>query len=503
MISANVLDYLISFLLYEVDFCPSHTTTHTPKGECKREQVRSSIQAIYGKPSFSFVKYGRSLGEVGEARVFIQASDFFSDKVYGTAAAEPELPLTNWEGTPLLFGEARHEWVNEGKTLVIYADIIASTYYLVSRYEEMTHRSQRDSLGRFLGRDSLPYRAGFLHRPIIEEYSRSLARLLEREGILAEFGLKHTERHGFARINLTHDLHSPFKHPNLYSLLRNLVVGKLPSLSDLWHIVRKPESDPYYTFDEIFELNHSLQQRAKEGQVHTTLYLKVPSHHKLDNPNYHLSHGYMFNILSKADKIQARFGLLCSYASSRNPHLIPEELKRLRHYLHRVHNRLYGWQSDCKHELHRESKGLKCTRDIELMRSRHNFLALGEPEDTREMIAAGIRHDYSMGYADIAGFRLGTCRAVRAINPNNRALTDLTMHPLTAMDYTLTNADAMALGEGEAFDYMIQLISQIEQYGGEVNLLWHNEVFSIEQHPWLGKLYRRLIIQLKQRITHS
>lgn len=137
------------------------------------------------------------------------------------------------------------------------------------------------------------------------------------------------------------------------------------------------------------------------------------------------------------------------------------------------------------------------------MRSRHNFLALGEPEDTREMIATGIRHDYSMGYADIAGFRLGTCRAVRAINPNNRALTDLTMHPLTAMDYTLTNADAMALGEGEAFDYMIQLISQIEQYGGEVNLLWHNEVFSIEQHPWLGKLYRRLIIQLKQRITHS
>ena len=33
------------------------------------------------------------------------------------------------------------------------------------------------------------------------------------------------------------------------------------------------------------------------------------------------------------------------------------------------------------------------------------------------MIRAGITDDFTMGYADIAGFRLGTCRSVRWINP--------------------------------------------------------------------------------------
>lgn len=98
--------------------------------------------------------------------IVIIPSGFFTNHIYGTASSLPELPLQEIEGTPLLFGSPLVEQI--GDTLVIHADIIASTYFLITRYEEIIQRNVRDEHGRFPGKNSLPYRAGFLHRPIVD-----------------------------------------------------------------------------------------------------------------------------------------------------------------------------------------------------------------------------------------------------------------------------------------------------------------------------------------------
>ena len=95
-------------------------------------------------------------------------SGFFNEGVYGTQASIPTLPLQEIEGVPLLFGSPKIEWV--GDTLLIHADLIASTYFLLTRYEEIVRRTERDDHGRFPGKLSLPFRAGFIERPIVEEY---------------------------------------------------------------------------------------------------------------------------------------------------------------------------------------------------------------------------------------------------------------------------------------------------------------------------------------------
>ena len=110
--------------------------------------------------------------------IVIIPSGFFKMDVYGTEESMPTLPLKTWRGIPLLFGEPRVEWSADGSQLIIYADLLASTYFLISRYEEMYRRSERDSYGRFPGKSSLPYRAGFLHRPIIDEYGEALRQIL-------------------------------------------------------------------------------------------------------------------------------------------------------------------------------------------------------------------------------------------------------------------------------------------------------------------------------------
>ena len=105
--------------------------------------------------------------------------------------------------------------------------------------------------------------------------------------------------------------------------------------------------------------------------------------------------------------------------------------------------------------------------------------------------------DFTMGYADVNGFRLGTCRPVKWINPITRQITSLTLHPLSIMDCTLDESKYMGLNEEEALKYCLNILYEIKQYNGEVVLLWHNSSFSeIDKPNYHKRLYLRLLKEL-------
>jgi hypothetical protein len=115
------------------------------------------------------------------------------------------------------------------------------------------------------------------------------------------------------------------------------------------------------------------------------------------------------------------------------------------------------------------------------------------------LIKSGITDDFSMSYADISGFRLGTCKAVKWINPTTKSLTSLTLHPLTIMDISLNDKRYMYLNAFDAYAYCTRLIDMVEQWNGELVLLWHNT--SVEKTPnsYHRKLYENLINHLKSK----
>ena len=474
MISADLLEYLVGLLVGPV---------YLDDGGKQPRQY------------FSLIRYTDDVEEMRGAHVVIKPSGFFSWDNYGKPSAEPQLPLAEWEGVPLLFGEPRYEWINEGKTLLLHADLIASSYYLISRYEEMTHRGQRDHLGRFPGSMSLPARAGFIHRPIVDEYSLALRSFLERNGVLASAGLNlEPSGNTFTRIKLTHDICRPFWCRGIANIFKGIFYHKYNPFTILRVLLSSPSHDPYYTFDEIFASDKSVIDSFPEGRVQSALFMRTPSGHELDTPNYRLTSPYLYHILSEADKIGAIFGLLCSHKSSQRPRLIPEELKTLRADLAKVYRRLYGWFEEQENKGHAYKQNQKCRRDLELTRSRHSSLALGEPEDVRELLVSGIRHDYSMAYMDSLGFRLGTSRPVRFINPNTRELTDLIMHPISLNASVLINEEISHLrSEDEAYKYCCEVVDLVYKCGGELTLSWQTDLFVKEEHPWIGSLYHRLL----------
>ena len=113
------------------------------------------------------------------------------------------------------------------------------------------------------------------------------------------------------------------------------------------------------------------------------------------------------------------------------------------------------------------------------------------------LLDAGIGHDFTLGYADVAGFRLGTCRAVRWINPATRQVTGLVLHPLTVMDGTLDGEQYMGLDEETAFGYVAELLVQTARCGGDVCLLWHNTSVA---RPYHRQLYPKIIGYLADRL---
>ena len=397
--------------------------------------------------------------------IVIIPSGFFKMDVYGTKESMPTLPLKTWRGIPLLFGEPREEWSADGSQLIIYADLLASTYFLISRYEEMYRRSERDSYGRFPGKSSLPYRAGFLHRPIIDEYGEALRQILLETGIAEHHNLRLEERpHTFSRVNLTHDLSRPYNYRGWRSFLRAWLKQKNSPLEAARLSFSADVEDDYFTFPKFLKWDRNTCDSLGRDRSDIFLFIRMPSRHPLDKPYYSLHSLYLRRILSIAAKHKVLLALQCSYAAGHQSELISKE----RHQFEKA--------------FRQRPRGL-----------RHNKLTSCEPEDLLQAYVSGFRNDYSMGYADVVGFRLGTCRPVKFINPNTRLLTELILHPLVLRDLTLSDQRYMALEQDEAERIAHDLIRTTARYNGELTLLWHNDLLSQKTHPWHSVLYRSML----------
>ncbi|WP_311551843.1 DUF7033 domain-containing protein [Porphyromonas endodontalis] len=426
------------------------------------------------------VGYTANLAEMSRYKVVIMPSGFFDVGVYGTDAADPKLPLLEWEGIPLLFGTPCVTRAYAGGPILIHADIVASTYYLVSRYEEMYRRTERDAYGRFPGKKSLPYRAGFLHRPIVEEYGEQLRSLLQsafRESGQEEYSKLEIPPipRKFARVHLTHDIDCPYEYHGVRSLFR-AYVKEHKSLWNAYQLAfRSLLSDRYFTFDRFLEWNREVERRLPKGKCKTLFFYKTPSKEPEDRPNYRVTHGAARRVHLYARK----YGVEEAFHIPMEGSLHPE---RIEHQLHLL-----------EHDLKKS-----------ITHARYHYLAAREPEDFLYLLNAGILDDYTMGYPDVAGFRLGTCRPIHYIMPSTGTITNLVLHPLTLMDCSLDRTKYMGLGARDALTYSYQLLIATAKYNGELNLLFHNDLLAKEVHLYHSRLYRellRIILRIEESDT--
>jgi len=405
----------------------------------------------------AYITYGEEIHRSTEPHIHVCASGFFG-KGNGTAALALSACPAEIEGIPFFFGRPLIE--QHGVNLVVHADLIASAYYLLARCEEMSRRDVRDKHGRFSGRESLPYRAGFLNRPIVDEYAALFRKWLRRVGVECE-----EPPARIRRILLTHDVDAPRLYPSWKAALK--ASGKALIYSKKLHV--EPflcrlglRRDPYDTFDAILKHDLGLKNRCGVDQV-KILFFFLARAGGIHEARYDIRAPRIQELIHKLKQQGADIGLHVSYAAGANPALIAGEKRRLE---------------------------VAC--GFEITASRHHFLRFCEPEHIRYLEAAGITDDYSMGYADISGFRLGTCRPFRAVDPERGCFTGVTFHPLTAMDCTLDDPRYMGLDLEQAKHHSGGLLQQVARHNGEAVLLWHNTEFAPSNGNYHPALYEEV-----------
>ncbi len=400
-------------------------------------------------------------------KVVIKPSGFFDTKNYGLEETLPKLPLKQWEETPILYGDDLIEIV--GKTMIIHADIVAGTYFLISRYEEMVRRNTRDDHSRFPGKESLSYKAGFIDRPIVEEWGCLL------RSKMREIGMEVSEPPKIIqKVYLTHDVDQMTHYRNIRGMIGGVLRG-----------IKRPKEgrkafksyfggvifDPWYTFPYLYKLDNELKQLlGKERCEVITFFRSGGGKRKEDKPVANLLHPDYKTLIRYTKRKKVSIGLHTSYEAGCNPTLIEEEKKRLDKFTKT--NTVYN---------------------------RNHFLNNREPVDFEQLIACGITDDFSMGYADMAGFRLGTCRPVQWINPAKQELTSLRLHSLIIMDCTLSEKKYMYMNAHDAYQYCTQLINCVEKYNGEISFLWHNTMVEKDTQLYHRKLYSEIIKFLEKK----
>lgn len=373
--------------------------------------------------------------------------------LFSTEIFEQEVRCTY---NPLCGTEIFHEPCSE-----ICFDVFASVFYLVSRYEEYLPQI-KDAHGRFLPSESMAGKHGFLDRPVVNYWCIQL-----RDKILERFPGYKISKTPF-RYTATIDVDNTYAYRGkglmrtLGGLANDMRALDLKKMRERFLTVFLSSKDPYDTIDYQLRLHQTYEYEV----IYFYLFSKYGPYDR-NLPIY--SPSYQEHIKFVADF--AQIGAHPSYRAS-------EDFE----------------------ELEYEITSLESTIRRQITKSRQHFLRFTFPTTFRQLIELGITDEYSMGYAQLPGFRAGICTPYPFYDLELEAQTDLMIHPFAFMETTFI--DYLRYSPQQAEPVIYALIDHVHQVGGHLITVWHNRTFSEYMPGWKGwnQLYHRMFEYIKRKL---
>ena len=313
-------------------------------------------------------------------------------------------------------------------------DPIASIFYVLSRMEEYTS-SLEDIHGRFPASNSILNRFNWLDKAVCDRWAVAFLSFLSREGIVSYSNEKH-----HVHIVPTFDIDNTFAYKlksglrTSLSTIRDFLEQNNARIKERRLVLKGKMKDPYDTFDYIL----SIIKRGFSARI----FWLVGDYSKYDkNITYkNLLHQQLIQKMAKS----VTLGLHPSYKSNSYEYFLLNEKERL--------EAIIG-------------------QPIE--HSRQHYLKMKIPVTYPSISTMGIQHDYSMGYAEACGFRAGTARPFHWFDLHKNSVSNLLVHPFVYMDGTLH--EYLQLTPLEAQKIIQKLYDELQQFGGDLVCIWHNE----------------------------
>ncbi len=359
--------------------------------------------------------------------------------VDGTIPAGTALPFDN--PIPVLFWGKGYENGNhpfaERRTdgsIIFYADILAASFFLLSRWEEMV-LPVHDEHGRFPASASTAYRHGFLDLPLVDQYALILRAWLHV--VFPQITLRPPQ----FKVKLSHDI----DHIRMYSSWKRIpeyIKRHLFRDRSIIRVIRAIASGMFFRFDPYFSAIFSLAKLSESHGFKSAFYFMTSSHGLRDE-------GYWeSNLLGKklVQMVKDRgheVGFHPGYETHDNLELLVTEKGKLEKLL-----------------------------AMSAFGGRQHYLRFRVPATWRSWEQAGLQYDSTLGFPEHEGFRCGTCHPYHPFDLEQNREMAIVEIPLIVMDVTLISYQK--LSPEQAQQSIRQLAHRCAEVGGIFTLLWHN-----------------------------
>jgi hypothetical protein len=320
-------------------------------------------------------------------------------------------------------------------------DILAASFYLISRYEEYLPH-EKDLYGRYAHTNSLAFREGFLHIPLVNIWLDAFKKTLQQK-----YPGMHFRRAHF-KCALSYDIDIAYSYlekgfvRTAGGFARSVMQGKWFEVKDRWQVLRGSKKDPF----DCFEWLDALHLYCRLKPYYFFLVAKSTSQY---DKNIDPESRFMQNLISY-------------YAASYKIGLHP------------------SWQSGDDESLLREEKEwLEVMADKKIIHSRQHYIRFTLPQTFRKLIRAGIQKDFSMGYGTINGFRASACSSFAWYDLEKEESTSLLLYPFCFMDANALYEQQLL--PGQAYSELLMYYEQVKRLKGIFISVWHNFILGTDR----------------------
>ncbi|MBP6687987.1 MAG: polysaccharide deacetylase family protein [Lacibacter sp.] len=314
-------------------------------------------------------------------------------------------------------------------------DLFSALFYLITRYEEYLEY-EPDEYGRYAHWNSLAWKEGFLHQPIIDIW------LMKFEAKLKYHNSLFITHHSSFTFLPTYDIDIAwsYKHKGLFKTIGAAFMHP-STIAKRLRVLSGKEIDPYDTYAWL--------QQLHEEYALPPIYFFLLAEHNSE---------YDKNISPKKTALQQ---LIRSTAAKATVALHPSTESAVNHSA-----------------LQKEKSMLEWIVRKTIKQTRNHYIQFHLPHSYRTLIANGFTDEYSMGYGTMNGFRASTSHSFLWYDLENEESTALRVYPFAYMEansfYELHDSPEEALSE------IKQLCTEVQKVNGTFITIFHNHMLGTD-----------------------
>ncbi len=356
------------------------------------------------------------------------------DILFEQGITDIEINVHDWENTKCFF--------YNGEKSAIPFDIFAASFYLLSRYEEYLPQV-RDEYGRFLATESIAFKYGFLHQPVVDIWAYKFKAQLQKQFPNFHFPERTYSIKPIIDVPCAYNFRLKGIMRTIGGIVKDFFGLKLKTLYNRFAVLFGFKHDPFDTFKYII----NKQKQTKFKFWFFFLIGGYSTYDKGTNPN-----NKAFKSLIKHIADYCHVGLKVSFFGIEDIGVLKKEKERMESII-----------------------------NTSLVATRQSYSKLNFPESYRNLVELEIKEDYTMGYVNQVGFRAGSCTPFLFYDLDYETQTPLMINAYHLMDYALLKYRSL-LDKKKALN---EIISEIKEVNGQFVPVFHNYTFG-NVNRWQG-----------------